>query len=235
MHLCLPASACGECTTCEPDVGCVPANEGAPCDDGNSCTVGEHCAAGTCTAGSPCHPCAACQPGVGCVVPPASCTSAAPGGAALSLKHPPHPGRDGVRFRWRSAAPIAKADFGDPTSVTPYRLCVFDGMGNLTLGADAPAGGSCGAAACWREKEHAFSYRDADRTPEGLARIELAEGDPGRIKVQGNGPNLPLGSLPLATPVRARFSRTDTNACWEASFSTNVRKNDGARFKAKSD
>jgi len=43
-----------------------------------------------------------------------------------------------------------------------------------------------------------------------------------------------IGPLQLLTPVHARLSRTDTNACWQADFSTSKR-NESTRFSAKSD
>ena len=236
QDVCVPGLGCGPCQTCSGQAGCVPANDGASCDDGDPCTTNDTCAAGACTPGSGCQPCATCQAGVGCIVPSATCTDAAPAGAALLLKHPPGNDRDAVRFKWRSSTPVDKTDFGDPTSTSSYRFCVFDGAGKLVAGADAPAGGTCAGRACWTEKTSGFSYRDPDGTPDGLSRIDLSAGDVGKLKLRARDPNLVIGPLPLlSTPVHARLSRTDTNACWEASFATSIKRNEATRFSAKSD
>ena len=54
---------------------------------------------------------------------------------------------------------------------------------------------------------------------------------------KGKGANLSLPQSPALTlPVRARLIRGDgTPACWEATFSSHVSKNDAVQFKAKSD
>jgi len=168
-------------------------------------------------------------------VPPATCTEAGPSDASLGLRDSATFGRDSVRLRWRSATPIAKADFGDPTTVTPYRLCIFDEDDLLVLGADAPSGGTCGGKPCWKETTSAFSYGDKEQTPNGIKKLQLRGGTHAKIKLQGGGANLALHPLPLLPPVRARLTRTDTNACWDAGFSTGIRTNTESSFKAKSD
>jgi CSLREA domain-containing protein len=235
MGLCMPGPSCDTCTICESDVGCVPASDGASCADDDPCTANETCLAGECTGGTGCGSCASCETGVGCRVPPATCTEAGPGGASLTLKDSSTPARDSVRLRWRSESTIAKADFGDPTAVTSYRLCVFDEDGLLVVGADAPAGGMCGGRPCWKETTSAFAYGDKEQTPHGLKKLQLRGGSHAKIKLQGGGANLTLRQLPLLPPVRARLTRTDTNACWDAGFSTGIRTNNEGAFKARSD
>ncbi|MCW5891184.1 MAG: hypothetical protein KIT14_11620 [bacterium] len=67
-----PGEECGQCETCDVEVGCVPVADGTSCDDGDACNVGETCTAGTCGGGAPevCGTCESCDTVAGCVVVP---------------------------------------------------------------------------------------------------------------------------------------------------------------------
>src|SRR5438552_11722505 len=69
-----------------------------------------------------------------------------------------------------------------------------------------------------------FTYRDKVGTPDGLTNIRLKSGGAGKgkIGVKGGGANLHLPMLPLTTPVRVQLRRTDSNGCWDATYSTAV-------------
>jgi hypothetical protein len=122
-------------------------------------------------------------------------------------------------------------------------FCMFDGGGAEIFRAGAPAGGTCGNAPCWREREVAamFEYRDTATTPDGLKMVRLdsaPEVGEEQVHVQGKGESLSnrpsgLPPLPLPLPLVAQMQAKDGN-CWEATYSV-PRKNGDGRFVARSD
>jgi hypothetical protein len=52
--------------------------------------------------------------------------------------------------------------------------------------------------------------------------------------VTGRGPNLPLATLPYATPLSTWLVGDDGGGCWTAAFST-AKRNDTKKLKAVSD
>ncbi len=203
------------------EVGCGDGiAAGVPCaDDGDVCTIDACDGAGACAHGPP----------------PTACAPAAPGGARLVLLHGSTPAKNRLSLRWRSAAAVDPADFGDPTSTDDTIVCVYDAAGAVTLRATAPAGGTCGTLPCWRRTPVGFRYRDLAETPDGLETLTLSGGATGHVVVHGKGALLDLGVLPLATPATARVYREGYDRCWSAAFSSRVSANTSTRFKAKSD
>ena len=65
-------------------------------------------------------------------------------------------------------------------------------------------------------------------------RLKSGGAGKGKIGVKGGGANLHLPMLPLTTPVRVQLRRTDSNVCWDATYSTAV-TNTVSEFKARSD
>ncbi|HXJ37237.1 MAG TPA: choice-of-anchor Q domain-containing protein [Candidatus Eisenbacteria bacterium] len=216
---------------------CIHPPNTVPCDDGNPCTTGDVCSGGACGSGPPvvCDPCLVCLPAGGCGVPPTACAPAAPGGARLVLVHGATPAKNRLSLRWKSAAAVDPADFGDPTSTDDAIVCVYDAAGAVALRATAPAGGTCGTRSCWGRTSEGFRYRNRAGTPDGLQNLMLDGGATGRVVARGKGAFLGLGGLPLATPATARVYREGYGRCWGAAFSSHVSANTSTRFKAKSD
>src|SRR5262249_39999410 len=136
---------------------------------------------------------------------------------------------DKVRWKWRNAATTSKASFGEPTGTSDFSMCVYD-AGGRKLSVTAPGGGVCGTKACWGETAAGFRYRNQALTPEGIQKIVLNSGAPGRatISVVGKGVFLSLPDLPLAMPVLVQLKRSDSPECWESTFSV-FRANDERR------
>jgi len=174
---------------------------------------------------------------IGCTT--ATCQGALPQKAKLALKRTLDPAKDRLTWTWKSSGTVSLSSFGDPTTTSAYTLCVIDqegGQPTVQLDATAPAGDLCAGVACWKAKPTGFQYKDKDLTPDGLAKIGLKAGDPGKakLKASGKGANLALPTLPLTAPVTVRLLRKDAPVCWEATYSSPT-KNDAASFKAKSD
>ncbi|MCK6556190.1 hypothetical protein L6Q96_16670 [Candidatus Binatia bacterium] len=213
----------GDCCTAD----CLSVQpSGAPCaTDGSVCTTDVCDAFGVCT-----H-----------LVPPnPSCQAALSRRGLLQITKRPDPAKDRVAWEWRNGSGVAKVpDFGDPMSgSTSFTPCVFDANGGLLLDLTAPAGGTCGKGACWRETKTGYRYRDFARDSDGVRSLGLREGlasGQAALGIDGKGVDLQTPTLPIAAlPVRARLTRSDAAQCWESTHSTAL-WNDGTRFRARSD
>jgi hypothetical protein len=208
--------------------------DGIACHD-DACLAGS-CTSGACQPGSTsvCDPCLVCD-GDGACVPPTACRAPSPRGASLTFQNDADPAHDSVSWRWKAGSGTAKDDFGTPLTSTDFGLCVYE-PGGLVWSAHAPAGGVCGSGSCWRDLASGFGYRDRERTPDGVAKLDLKAGRSGRgnLRLRGRGANLSLPGRGLALPVTVRLILSDGGACWEAVYSSPSR-NDATRFDAKSD
>jgi hypothetical protein len=160
----------------------------------------------------------------------------APHRAFLQLRRGAVPGKNRLLWKWTRGAATGASDFGNPLATTGYGLCIY-GAGGILLdeGASAPAGGSCGARACWRATPRGYRYVDRDLTPSGLRQVVLDAGAAGRaqILVKGRGALLALPSLPITTlPVTVQLVSSD-GTCWEATYGS-ASRNQSDRFAAKS-
>lgn len=132
---------------------------------------------------------------------------------------------------------VCTGDLGNPALGDDYAFCVYDAVGGLLLGASAPAGGMCGARACWKPLGlSGWRYGDKEGTPDGIQKLLLRAGEAGksRLALKGKGAHLSLPALgALALPLRTQL-RSDGGRCWEAQFpQTSVLKSDAGVFKAK--
>ena len=219
---------------------CTFATTGSPCDDGNACTSGDGCSAGGCVGGTAvsCPLCQTCDGGSGCVVGPRpGCkVTTAPFQAKLQIRDKTPDTADQVSFKWNKGAATSTAEFGAPTTTDDYALCVFNP--GLVLQLDAPAGGVCGTAQCWKTLSiKGYAYKDGLRTPNGVDKVSLKAGLAAKAKVQlkGKGDNLPTLPLPLALPATVQL-QSENGTCWEGVFSaTGLSINDITQFKGKGD
>ncbi|HJQ82438.1 MAG TPA: lysyl oxidase family protein [Candidatus Binatia bacterium] len=212
------------------------AGNGTPCDDPASCTAGGTCQGGACAGGSvTCDPCLACEPPLGCVPPTNVLCDAAPAPrASIRLrKRAGDPERDSVAWKWVSGAPVALLDYGSPTTVTDLTLCVFDQQG-LRLSLTAPAGGLCRGRPCWTATDTRLKYGDRDLDPDGVAKLQLGTGAPGRARIvaAARGQNMDMPPLGLTSPVTVRLKRSGGPACWESRFPAALR-NDALEYRAR--
>jgi hypothetical protein len=144
-------------------------------------------------------------------------------------------GADRLAWRWRRAD-AAAGGFGDPLAATDYALCVYDGEGELLLGALAAASGACADRPCWAATGTGFRYADRRLARTGLRRLELrtSPAGPATLTVAGKGARLAVPALPVATlPVTVQLVNSD-GVCWGATFGA-ARRNTGRVFKATSE
>ncbi len=190
------------------------------CDDGNA--GGGDCCSSTCrfeAAGSACaadtSPCTAdvcdaagmCLPGLLRTCPLASRQ------ATITVKG--NGAQTRVRATWKDASG-ATVTFGQPTSYTTLRLCVFSGS-TLVLDAAAPAG-ACGTLPCWSEIAQGYKYRGPSGAPDRLTRIALRHlgNDRSLLDVKWRGSTLALLAAPTP-PLHAQILASDFagTRCWD--------------------
>ncbi len=139
-----------------------------------------------CGSDADCGACESCGPTGACAFGPrTACVSAQPRGATFQLSTDPvgtNADRYRIRFAWRGATPLGF----DPVTTDDVGLCVYFGDERVVRSV-APAGGTCGAAPCWKGHGTSFSYRDAARSPDGIAQLRLSGG---KTTVDASGANL---------------------------------------------
>jgi cysteine-rich repeat protein len=236
----LPATICG--TTCHPGTcsggGCVlgaPAAVDTPCEsDFSRCTADTCNGTGLCGGTSMpvvCATCATCDVVGGCLdAPRPACDAMAPKTVGLKTGDPAR-----RSATWGVGDP-QPTGFGDPTTTSSYALCVFDVSAPLPtalLRAAAPAGGTCGGKPCWKATATGFSYRDPERTPDGLATLTLRS-SPRRgtkVKAKGKGPALALP--PSFAGVTDLVVQLQGPACVGASYHDVAVSDDGTKLHAR--
>jgi len=215
---------CDDGSACSEDDACLrgrcvgaPAPDGSPCEDGKLCTVSDECSAGACV-------------GTATLLP--ACGDPGTRGASLLLQHDAdNPGRDQLTWRW-SRGSIAAPDFGTPTMITPYTLCIFDetaGTPALRLESRVEPGPG------WLPKGSGFRYKDKGGSHGGITGITLRSGaGKGVIKLTGKGALLRPPTLPLGLDPHVTVQLSTGNACWQSRFASAI-KNADDRFQAKSE
>jgi hypothetical protein len=147
------------------------------------------------------------------------------------------PSRHSIRWQW--ALEHVAADprqFRDPPTESGYDLCVYDASG-LVLRAAVPAGGQCGAKACWQQKAAGFAYHDRAGGSSGVQRISLAaKRSTTTESVDGKGSNVDLLASPagVVAPLRVQLQAHDAQglSCWEESYDGSEITIAGARLTA---
>ncbi len=212
------------------------------CDDGNT-SPGDGCDAAcrlepcfSC-AGEPstcatytCGPCETCGAGACVTTPRSGCLrSTAAHGSSLAIRRTADGSGNKLGWRIAKGEATSAADFGDPTSTTPYALCLFDGPANGSLPlmtVPVPAGGTCGTKPCWKPRgtppgTKGYDYRDAAAPSGGVVRVSLRPGDDrhARVGVKAKGTSLPLPTLPR-NGIQVQLQTPDVGPCWEADFTS---------------
>jgi hypothetical protein len=174
-------------------------------------------------------------PAVGCAAAPKS---------VLVLKDRDADGAgsgDRALWKWLAGPATAPADFGDPTVGADYALCLYAGATPaLTLQLELAAGGTCGAADCWRPTNTGYRYYNRVPGAPGVSLLQLKGGLAGgsKLLLKGRNGGLPLSAatLPLddAADVVVQLVNADNANCWSATFApSSVRKNTDSLYRAK--
>jgi len=172
---------------------------------------------------------------------PLDCKAAAPRKSQLKLgRRDGVPAKSAMGWSWSGEA-TDLLEFGAPDASSDYRLCVYDGVGDVVAELTAAAGGTCAGKDCWKGGAKGFRYKDASASPDGLISLVLKAGDEGKakIKLKAKGANLIVPTLPLTIapdPVRVVLVNEESGLCWSASFATASTKPDATtKWTGKSD
>lgn len=209
-------------SNCRP-TGCGNAivTAGEECDDGNLLS-GDSCSS-TCQLGCPATPLDGCRRPV------------APGKSQLVVLDGSAPKSDILKWTWSKGADTPASVFGAPQTTDRYRLCVYDGT-ELRAGVVVPAGGTCDGKPCWTSsKGGTFSYKNRGYLPDGMEKMTLKPGGPGKssIKLQARGEHLALPPLRgLGGPLTVQLGVAD-GACWEARFTAPFATQKDGKLSAK--
>jgi 6-phosphogluconolactonase (cycloisomerase 2 family) len=141
--------------------------------------------------------------------------------STLRLRAGDTPAGNRLGWRWSKGAATTLADFGDPTTTTAYRLCVYDHAATtpaLVVEAAVPAAGLCHGDPCWRARRRGLRFHGDGVASDGITQIGLTPGRDGKavIAVKGVGAALPFPAAPIAAPARVQL-RASNGACFDAS------------------
>lgn len=137
-------------------------------------------------------------------------------------------------------AAVTPADFGDPVDGdTAYKVCIYDDAdvlaGEYTVD---EAGNTCDGAPCFKEiSGKGFKYKDKTTTADGVLKMNLFGGDPGKGKIvvvaKNKAATMPTGTAAalLSQPSATVQVITSDASCFGGSYGT-VKKADGSLFKA---
>jgi hypothetical protein len=233
------AEACNGSSNLCPADGFVP--DGTNCDDTVFCNGTQICGGGVCGGGS--SPCAAnqscdeeshlCFAG-DCPVGPSTCRTAAKN--TVLIKNNSDDTKDKLVWKWSRGDATTQQELGDPTDTADYALCFYAGApAALLQQANVPhAGGKWSALA-----DQGYTYTDIDATNDGITKIILKGGTPGKSRalLKGKGARLPDfdSNLPIASgdlPLIVQLRNKANGLCWTGSFRT-PRKNLLEQFNAR--
>jgi hypothetical protein len=172
------------------------------------------------------------------VAPAPGCIPAIKGSLLVSEKSV---GKEKVKVALKNLQPlVTPSQFGDPVmGNTQYRVCIYDSANQLRGSYRvARAGETCGTKPCWSVVSgKGFKFGDKSGIADGITKIGLAGGDPGKGKVKFGGKNvdgnMPAGvaaALASQTSATAQVLTSDA-ACFTVPL-TRVKKADGLSFSA---
>jgi uncharacterized delta-60 repeat protein len=201
--------ASGDCCSAT----CHLESAGSPCgSDGSRCTKDECDGAGACT-----HP-----PNIR----PSCRHTAAVGGAQLRIDDRPGTPKDALSWKLAKGEHVGLGELGDPRAANAYTLCGFEyassASGALLFELEAPAGGTCGGAPCWKATSTGYRYRSRD-SADGTFKVKLASGAHARTRFAfaAKGAQLATPALPAPLPLRVQL-QAQGGVCIEATFATPI-------------
>jgi hypothetical protein len=177
--------------------------------------------------------------GVACGTAPAlTCIAPEKGSLRVDEKKP---GKEKLKVKLTKLQPaVMQTQFGDPvTGSTAYAICIYDAanqlQGSYTI---ERAGDTCNGAPCWAPiSDKGYKYGDKGGDADGVLKMKLIGGDPGKGKIKVVGKNttgqLPLGVAALLQdePSATVQVLTSDASCFGVGL-TQVKKADGTVFKA---
>ena len=175
---------------------------------------------------------------VGC--PPAPAVGCTGPGKALLLVNEKTVGKEKLKISLtKFPAAVATDQLGDPVGGdTRYDICIYDSADELKAQFTvARAGDTCSGERCWVTSSTGYKYGDTITSSDGIAKMLLIGGVPGKGKIvisgKNNSSSLPLGiasALQTSSYATVQVVTSDTD-CFGMELPV-VKKADGAVFNA---
>ncbi len=177
--------------------------------------------------------------------PPVNCPLTARGDcrtaqkSLFGIKNKTDDSRDRFLWKWIKGQPTAVEDFGDPTTTTAYKLCLYAGVDEHLISDGeivVPPGQGWTAVGT-----RGLKYRDkTPSAPDGIQKVLLRahSGGKAQVKIKGRGLNLPDPVLPIPETdfpfVVQLVNDAPAQACWESRFqTTQILRNKATQLKLK--
>lgn len=172
-----------------------------------------------------------------CTAAPSICRGPiAAGKSKLSLSKFDAEDQD-LSWSWSNGEATDIVEFGTPTVAEDYELCIYED-GALVRGLRLPGGQTCPNKACWKQSSKGFSYKDGEKTPDGLSKGKMLAGLEGKSKIgfKGTGVRLDLPDFgAFDGTVDVQLQRLTDPVCWGATYSPPFLSQSGTSLRASSD
>ncbi len=166
-----------------------------------------------------------------CPSSPQVCRTAAK--SILVVKDKDDDAKDRLIWKWIKGESTSQGEFGDPTTVANYNLCIYAGTTSAMIGQVlVPADGIK-----WRAiSTKGYKYKDKEAEADGITIMTLKGSliDKSKALVKGKGAGLPDLTLPVQEPVAVQLRNIDSGICWGAEYSpAQLIKNQPGLLKGK--
>ena len=154
--------------------------------------------------------------------------------AVLVVKTPPgNPAKTKLTWKWTNGlAATALAELGDPLATRTHGLCIYTGTPARLLALRIPPD-----TGKWKPKGPGFVYADPSRMADGVKKVVLQSGVPGKPKavVIAGGLAMPVPVLgALTAPLTVQLVDQESAVCFEAVFAADeILVDDARQLKAK--
>jgi hypothetical protein len=176
--------------------------------------------------------------GISCGTAPAFCIAPEKGRLIVNEKTS---GKEKLKVKLtKLQSTVTQSQFGNPVSgSTEYRICIYDAADQLKASYTiARAGQTCGDGPCWSAiSDKGYKYGDKSAAADGILKMKLIGGDPGKGKIKVIGKNT-TGNLPTGVAALLQNQTgatvqvlTSDASCFGVAL-TQVKKADGTVFNA---
>jgi hypothetical protein len=138
-----------------------------------------------------------------------------------------------MTWKWIKGAATSQAEFGNPTAMADYALCIYAGTASSLVGeAVIPA-----SSTKWRAlSTKGYQYNDPTGTEDGITKVLLKGSDQNKSEalLKGKGAGLPALPLPITAPLTVQLVNGQSGLCWGANYTgAQLLKNDMGHLKAQ--
>jgi hypothetical protein len=152
------------------------------------------------------------------------------------------PSKDQFKWKWGKGVATGIDAFANPdTSSNTYRVCIYDGTGQLRELELIPGGivPTCGTQPCWKPSgTTGYTYKNTAGAPDGITGAKMKSGaaTKAQVRIKAKGVNLAPPATGALSNVVVQLLIDDgvTTECFKTSFPNGgITVQDSEKFKAR--